>query len=93
MKELVQRVDYLNFLKRHRDKPIIKVVSGVRRSGKSTLFKLYRHYLEEEGVAAENIVDINFEDMQFNDLREAKALYAYLIAKIENKEKSIHILR
>jgi len=87
MKELVQRVDYLNFLKRHRDKPIIKVVSGVRRSGKSTLFKLYCHYLEEEGVAAENIVDINFEDMQFNDLREAKALYAYLIAKIENKEK------
>lgn len=87
MKRLVQRVEYLNFLKRHRDKPIIKVVSGVRRSGKSTLFTLYRHYLEADGVAAENIVNINFEDMQFNELRDANALYAYLITKIQNKEK------
>ena len=62
-KRYVARTEYLDFLKRHQGKHIIKVVSGVRRSGKSTLFLLFREYLRASGVAPEQIITINFEDM------------------------------
>lgn len=87
MKSFIQRAESLEFLKRHRDKPIIKVVSGVRRSGKSTLLKLFRNFLKEEGVPPENMLSINFEDMQFSNLREAKALHRFLSEKISDKDK------
>lgn len=47
----IERKDYLNWLVRHRDRQIVKVVSGVRRCGKSTLFAIYGQYLREHGVA------------------------------------------
>ncbi|WP_379947155.1 ATP-binding protein [Enterococcus devriesei] len=87
MAKLVNREIYLDFLKRHQDKPIIKVISGVRRSGKSTLFKLFSNYLEESGIPTEAIIMINFEDMRFDDLRDSKKLYDYLLPKVENKAK------
>lgn len=74
----VQRTEYLNFLKRHQDKHIIKVVSGVRRSGKSILFLLFRNYLKEEGVSPEQITTINFEDMNYEQYRDPHKLYQYL---------------
>ncbi|MDT2598643.1 ATP-binding protein [Enterococcus hulanensis] len=87
MKRLVERSEYLNFLKRHQDKPLIKVVSGVRRAGKSTLFQLFRDYLTETGVSDEAIISINFEDMAYDSLRDARSLYDYLIKKIAVKKK------
>jgi len=87
MKRLVERSEYLNFLKRHQDKPLIKVVSGVRRAGKSTLFQLFRDYLTETGVSDEAIISINFEDMAYDSLRDARSLYDYLIKKIADKKK------
>lgn len=87
MKRLVERSEYLNFLKRHQDKPLIKVVSGVRRAGKSTLFQLFRDYLTETGVSDEAIISINFEDMAYDSLRGARSLYDYLIKKIADKKK------
>lgn len=74
----VARDEYLDFLNRHQDKHIIKVVSGVRRSGKSTLFLLFRRYLRKNGVAPEQIITINFEDMTNESLRDPHALYKYL---------------
>lgn len=59
MSELVMRTEYINFLRRHRDKQVIKVVSGVRRSGKSTLFKLFQDELLSEGVNQSQIIAIN----------------------------------
>ncbi|MBX8935378.1 ATP-binding protein [Enterococcus gilvus] len=87
MKRLVERSEYLNFLKRHQDKPLIKVVSGVRRAGKSTLFQLFRDYLTETGVSDEAIISINFEDIAYDSLRGARSLYDYLIKKIADKKK------
>lgn len=87
MKRLVERSEYLNFLKRHQDKPLIKVVSGVRRAGKSTLFQLFRDYLIKTGVSDEAIISINFEDMAYDSLRDARSLYDYLIKKIAAKKK------
>lgn len=59
MSELVMRTEYINFLRRHRDKQVIKVVSGVRRAGKSTLFKLFQDELLSEGVNQSQIIAIN----------------------------------
>lgn len=78
MQKLVARPAYLDFLKRWQDKHIIKVVSGVRRAGKSTLFTLFKQYLRENGVTDQQINTINFEDMQYDQLRDAQKLYQYL---------------
>lgn len=78
----VQRTEYLNFLKRHKDKHIIKVVSGVRRSGKSILFLLFREYLQSQGIEAKQITAINFEDMNYDRLRNPQELYHYLENKL-----------
>lgn len=78
MNPLVPRTAYINFLQRHREQPIIKVVSGVRRCGKSTLFALYRKQLQKEGVPAENILSINLEDLAYDSLRDYHVLYQYI---------------
>ena len=83
-KRYVARTEYLNFLKRHQGKHIIKVVSGVRRSGKSTLFLLFREYLRSSGVAPEQIITINFEDMANESLRDPYALYKYLTNRLDD---------
>ena len=83
-KRYVARTEYLDFLKRHQGKHIIKVVSGVRRSGKSTLFLLFREYLRSSGVAPEQIITINFEDMANESLRDPYALYKYLTNRLDD---------
>ena len=83
-KRYVARTEYLDFLKRHQGKHIIKVVSGVRRSGKSTLFLLFREYLRASGVAPEQIITINFEDMANEPLRDPHALYKYLTNRLDD---------
>lgn len=83
-KRYVARTEYLDFLKRHQGKHIIKVVSGVRRSGKSTLFLLFREYLRASGVAPEQIITINFEDMANEPLRDPYALYKYLTNRLDD---------
>ncbi|MDR1473027.1 MAG: ATP-binding protein [Lactobacillales bacterium] len=82
----VQRDEYLDFLKRSMNKPIIKVVSGVRRSGKSTLFDLFKKYLLEQGVMQEQIISINFEDFTFFDLLEPQKLHQYVLEKLVDKK-------
>ncbi len=88
MSELVMREEYINFLRRHRDKQVIKVVSGVRRSGKSTLFKLFQDELSFEGVNESQIIAINFEDISYHHLLNYMELYQYLIDKIHPIEKT-----
>ena len=56
--KLIERKEYMEFLKRHKDKNIIKVVSGVRRCGKSKLFELFQNDLLKQGVPKENIISI-----------------------------------
>ena len=75
---LIQREEYLNKLIALKDKKIIKVVTGVRRCGKSKLLEMYRQWLLEQGVEEERIVSINFEDLDFEDLTDYKKLHTYL---------------
>ena len=74
----LERKEYLDKLIGFRDKQLIKVVTGVRRCGKSTLLEIYQDYLRTNGVKEEQIVAINLEDFDFFSLREPAALHAYI---------------
>ena len=88
----IDRKEYLDFLVKSKDRQIIKVVSGVRRCGKSTLFEIYKDFLLENGVAKNQIISINFEDMDYEELTDYKKLYEYIKSKmIENKRNYIFL--
>jgi predicted AAA+ superfamily ATPase len=75
---MVQRKEYLDRLIQWREKQLIKVITGVRRCGKSTLFSLYIDYLKETGIAGEQIISINLEDVDNEHLLDYKALHTYV---------------
>ena len=79
---LIQREQYLEFLRRHKDQDVIKVVSGVRRCGKSTLFELFKQELLASGVKANQIISINFEDLEYEPLQEYHALHEYIVERL-----------
>ena len=88
----IDRKEYLDFLVKSKDRQIIKVVSGVRRCGKSTLFEIYKDFLLENGVEKKQIISINFEDMDYEELTDYKKLYEYIKSKmIENKRNYIFL--
>jgi hypothetical protein len=74
----INRPEYLDFLIRSKDRHIIKVVSGLRRCGKSTLFDLYRAWLVDNGTAHEQIISINFEEIDYEHLSDYRLLYDYI---------------
>lgn len=80
--KLIQREQYLAKLRALRDKAIIKVITGVRRCGKSTLMQLFQKELLQSGVSEKQIISINFEDYDFVELRNAKALYQHVVARL-----------
>ena len=79
---LIQREQYLAFLRRHKDQDVIKVVSGVRRCGKSTLFELFKQELLASGVKANQIISINFEDLEYEPLQEYHVLHEYIVERL-----------
>lgn len=83
---VIQRVEYLNKLISFKDKQLIKIVTGIRRCGKSTLLELYRNWLKEQGVTEERIIAINFEDLDYEELTDYKKLYAYLKERLVKDE-------
>ena len=79
---MIQRPEYLKFLVEWKDQQIIKVISGIRRCGKSTLFELFHDYLRSNGVEEEQIISINFEEAEYEHLREYRALYDYVKSRM-----------
>lgn len=74
----IERKEYLEKLIAFRDKQVIKIITGVRRCGKSTLMELFQDYLKSQGVLEEQIVAVNLEDYDFYELRNPKKLYTYI---------------
>ncbi len=85
MKRLERR-DYLEWLIKWKDQQIIKVVTGVRRCGKSTLFAIYQDYLLTQGVEQKQILAINFEDLDFEELTDYQKLYHYVKERLVPKQ-------
>lgn len=86
MDNLIPRDQYMDFLVRYRDKQIIKVISGIRRCGKSTLFELFKKYLFSQGVDNSQIISINFEDISFESLTDYKKLHEYIINRLASNK-------
>mgnify|MGYP002626905906 CR=1 FL=1 len=83
---MIERKEYLEQLKRFKDKDLIKVVTGIRRCGKSTLFELFINYLKELGVEDNKIIKINLEDIDFS-FSDYKELYDYVNKQIDSKNQ------
>jgi len=84
---MIQRQDYLNSLLRFRDKKLIKVVTGIRRCGKSTLFELFQDYLRSEGIADEQIISINIEEGEYDEIETHRDLFRFVSERIVKGKK------
>ena len=75
---MVERKEYLEQLAQWKDEQVIKVITGIRRCGKSTLLLQYQAWLKANGVSADQIVSINFEELEYEELLDYRKLYEYL---------------
>ena len=75
---MVERKEYLEQLIGWKEEQVIKVVTGIRRCGKSTLLMQYQAWLRENGALDAQIVSVNFEELEYEELLDYKKLYAYL---------------
>lgn len=87
---MVKRKRYLEKLKKLKDMQLIKVVTGFRRCGKSTLLTQFQEYLKECGVENTQIININFEKIEFEHLLDYKSLYDYVIERL-HPDKTTYI--
>ena len=88
----IKRDKYLNKLISHRNNGLIKVITGIRRSGKSyLLFNIYYDYLISIGVEKENIITIPLDDEEYYEYCDPHKLYEYIKAKIEDEENQYYI--
>ena len=83
---MIKRIEYLEELKRWKDKDLIKVVTGIRRCGKSTLFELFIEYLKEEKIDDKHIISINLESLEY-DFSSYKELYDYVMKMVKDDKK------
>lgn len=79
---MIQRKNYVDKLISLKDKDVIKVITGIRRCGKSTVFKLYQAYLLENGIEQNQIQTINFEGLESSDLLDYKKLHQHIVDKL-----------
>lgn len=89
---MIKRELYLKKIRNFIDKPVIKVITGMRRSGKSMILKLISQELLEKGILSQNIIYINFESLIFSDLTEFKSLYNHIIEKSQTLTEKVYIL-
>lgn len=87
---MVERKEYLEKLKLWKDEQVIKVVTGIRRCGKSTLLMQYQEYLKQSGVDTDRIIAINFEELEYEELCDYKKLYEYIKARLSS-DKTTYI--
>jgi len=90
MNDFTPRPYFLENLIKFREVDVIKVVTGVRRCGKSTLFDLYIEYLKATGVDENQIVHINLEDIGMENLHDYKSLHKFLVSKLQ-KDRMAYI--
>ena len=79
---MIERKEYLEDLISFKDKNLIKVVTGIRRCGKSTMFELYQDYLRQQGTMDEQIIEVNLESADYRKIRTSESLYEYVEARL-----------
>ncbi len=82
----IYRKVYMEHIVSLKDKHIIKVLTGIRRCGKSTILNQFQNYLLENSVSEKNIININFEDNSFKDLLDADKLHDYILSNTDDSK-------
>ena len=82
MAELINRPEYLNQLIENRDVDLVKIVTGIRRCGKSSLLELFHQYLSDNGTDDSHIIHMNLESLRYRDLSDYLAFYDYVSERI-----------
>ncbi len=90
--DIIKRDSYFSQLLSFIDKPQIKILTGIRRSGKSSFLMLLRNELLSRGVTEDRIIYLNLESMQYSDLDDAKKLYSFIKQKIKTQQKHYILL-
>ena len=80
---MIRRDEYLNELIKWKNEKVIKVITGIRRCGKSTILMQYRDYLISSGVNSGNIIYINFEDLEYENLLDYREMYKYITDRMK----------
>lgn len=88
MAELINRPQYLNQLIQNKDVPLVKIVTGIRRCGKSSLLDLFHQYLSKQGVPDANIIHMNMESLRYRDLTDYLTFYDYVSERITGDGKT-----
>lgn len=88
MSELINRPEYLNQLIQNRDVDLVKIVTGIRRCGKSSLLDLFHQYLSDNGVPDTNIIHMNLESLRYRNLSDYLAFYDYVCERIPKTGKT-----
>lgn len=88
MARLINRPEYLNQLIQNKDVNLVKIVTGIRRCGKSTLLDLFHQYLSDNGVSDSNIIHMNLESLRYRDLLDYLSFYDYVSARIPKTGKA-----
>lgn len=88
MSVLIDRLHYLKQLIDNKDINLIKIVTGIRRSGKSSIIDLYHDYLFNNGVNKENVIHMNLESLKYRDLTDYISFYDYVKGFIPLKDKT-----
>jgi predicted AAA+ superfamily ATPase len=89
---MIKRDLYLKQIKAFIDKPLIKVITGIRRSGKSIILRLLKEDLLERGIGENQIIYLNFESLEFSDISDAENLYSYIKERITKNKRSYLLL-
>lgn len=88
MTKLIDRPQYLNQLIQNKDVDLVKIVTGIRRCGKSSLLDLYHQYLLKHGVPGSHIIHMNLESLRYRDLTDYLSLYDYVSEQIASEGKT-----
>lgn len=88
MKELVDRPEYLNQLILNKDIDLVKIVSGIRRAGKSSILDLFHQHLLDTGIPEANIIHMNLESLRYRDLTDYLTFYDYVSERISHNGRT-----
>ena len=89
---MIDRELYMGKIRPFIDRPVIKVIAGIRRCGKSVVLQLIKEELERRGVPKERIIYMNFESFEWMDIVDAKSLYLYIKKRVEMVGDKVYIL-
>ena len=88
---MLKRDEYIKKIVPFIDKDVIKVLTGIRRSGKSVMLKLLMEELKNIGINEKQFIYINFENLKYRNLKNYERLYDFILNKVDNKYKSYYI--